>query len=91
MFITTADARRQTIELNFELPEILFGNDADMFNGKAKTQHFQRFKLKPGTYIFSLEFPGCVEVNFHMKIGSVSECSFVELNEIETFLESFKN
>ena len=37
MFIRTADARKQKIELNFELPEILFGNDDDMFNGKAKT------------------------------------------------------
>ena len=37
MFIKTADARKQKIELNFELPEILFGNDDDMFNGKAKT------------------------------------------------------
>ena len=38
-------------ELDYELPEILFGDD-DKFNGKAKVQHFQRFKLKPGTYIF---------------------------------------
>ena len=94
IFVTTADSKRQKVELNFELPDIHDGKDDEhRLNGEAKTYHFQRFQLEPGTYIFSLEFPECVrnkEINFQMKIGSVSKCSFEELNEIETFSERLK-
>ena len=51
-----------------------------------KDEYFQRFKLQPGTYIFSTAVKSFIEdvcvrnVNFQVKTGSISECKFDELN-----------
>ena len=85
--IRTDDEEREIVELNYELPHMFnsfYGSYRQ--HGEIKSQLYQRFKLEPNTYVFSL----CVEpicegvieeeVSILMKIGSVSECTFEELN-----------
>ena len=51
----------------------------------AKGEYYQRFDLKPNKYIFQLEAlfekSNLDELEFLLKIGSVSECSFEEVVE----------
>lgn len=85
--VRTDDDERAVVELNFELPNNLetpWGEYSK--KGELKTQTNQRFKLQPNNYTFSLEVsPTCEnvideEVSILMRIGSISECTFEELN-----------
>ena len=80
--VNTCDEEKQKVELDKVLPDIIH-TDSEVQTGEAKTEYFQRFKLKPKTYIFSLNIKLEEElnekkVNFLMKIGSDSECKFEE-------------
>ena len=89
----TKDGKKQIIKLKYELPNVLYprvssGTARRDHNGEVKQEYFQRFKLQPNTYIFSTTMKSvkedhnllCVKtVNFQLKIGCVSECTFEEL------------
>ena len=82
--IITTDTERQKVETNFELLRSFLLN-RNKNNGVAKGEYYQRFDLKPNNYIF--QFEGLIEksnldeLEFLLKIGSVSECSFEEVVE----------
>ena len=80
LFVTTNDGKRKYVSLKYELPNT-WSNDKN----NTTCKYFQRFKLKPNTYVFSLDFKLAnddltKEVSFLMKIGSVSKCTFKELH-----------
>ena len=88
LIVTTADERKQNVKLNNELPSLFhFTSSCPRHNkGERELELFQRFKLQPNTYVFSLEFRSSKqdsnkeELNFLMKICSISKCTFKELH-----------
>ena len=83
-YVTTVDDQKQRIKLKYQLPERFYPNSLKPWlnKGEAKTEYFQRFVLQPDTYVFSLRLQLSKEdlnekqVNFLLKVGSVSECKF---------------
>ena len=86
--VKAADDERQNVEVNYELPDRAYcveslGNTNR--KGEVKTEYYQRFKLQPNSYVFSL----CImlsennlkdsHVEFLMKVGSTSECTIEEI------------
>ena len=94
LIVKTDDNERRNVELKYELPEKVYlsSNDRNLNKGEPKSQQFQKFKLQPNAYVFSLRLTlqeklKEEDVNFLLKIGSVSECRFQELtNENEPLL-----
>ena len=97
LILTTTNDKKLNVNLNYELPQKWYiNNSCSRQNiGEAKLEYFQKFKLQPNTYVFSLEFrlskqdeynihnitlPNKEELNFLLKIGSVSKCTFEELD-----------
>ena len=86
LVVTTADNERRDVKLNYELPNKLYRvSNSPRHKGEAKHEYFQKFKLQPNNYVFNFQFTvfkNCLEdetINFLLKIGSVSECTFEEL------------
>ena len=73
--------KRKYVNVKYELPNNWSNNETE-----STSKYFQRFKLKPNTYVFSLDLRlsnDCLrkeELNFLMKISSVSKCTFKELH-----------
>ena len=100
LIVTTADEEKRKVKLKYELPNrVDMGPDDHIYGkGEAKVDYYQRFKLQPNDYIFSLKIRLLEaslkdsHVEFLMKIGSVLECTFENLlTEDETCLQSFKD
>ena len=82
--IFTTDTERQKVETNGKIPRPAYNTEFQN-NGVAKFEYHQRFDLKPNKYIFQFEGlfekSNLDELEFLLKIGSVSECSFEEVVE----------
>ena len=80
--IYTTDVERKKVKTNYEIPQPFFYNEFQN-NG----EFYQRFDLKPNKYIFQFEIQceksNLDEIEFLLKIGSVSECTFEEVVEEE--------
>ena len=81
LIVTTADDKRKRVKLKYELPNTSYCNKKE-----STSKYYQRFELKPNTYVCSLEFrlskdrSRKEELYLLMKIGSVSKCTFKELH-----------
>ena len=88
LFVKYAYDDRQNVELNYELPDFahLRPHGYICRKGEAKTEYYQKFMLKPNSYIFSLwimldedDDLNDSDVKVLIKVGSVSECTMEEL------------
>ena len=84
LIVYTADNNKQNVKFNDKV-SLLNPNKEQRKNGEAKSLYIQRFKLQPNKYIFHFEAKlkkqNTENVDFLLKIGSVSECSFEEIVE----------
>ena len=89
LIVTAEGAKsKRYVKLKYELPNVC--RNINLSNDKEEStklsKYFQRFKLKPNTYVFSLEFRVSKdsltkeEIYFLMKVGSVSKCKIQELH-----------
>ena len=79
--VYTVDNEKQNVKLKNEKPQLKLYNEKK--KGEAKSQCYRRFKLQPNKYIFHFETKfikmNAKHVCLLFKIGSVSECVFVEI------------
>ena len=82
LIVKTAD-KREKVNLEFELPETMHGYK-NTLKGHPKTEVYQKFQLRPNTYVLSLKLKvrnlKNKKLNFLLKVGCVSKCIFEELN-----------
>ena len=84
-FVTAVDNNKRFVEPDYELP-CRHWSDWRFQKGYPKTEYFQKFKLQPNTYLFSVNFKlsnddlNEEEVNFLMKVASNSEFRFEDLH-----------
>ena len=82
--VYSADNKKQNVKSNVVVSRLLL-NYKNRVNGQAKSFFVQSFKLQPNKYIFQFEAKlkkqNTENVDFLLKIGSISECSFEEIVE----------